>query len=76
VSVAQREKIMRVRRSEEEGAHDHDYKMQEVCVRVCVLCVCACVRVCVCMCVDAVGGTFISSHMYKYIYMQGSSDIS
>ena len=32
VSLAQREKIMRVRRSDEEGAHDHDSKMQEVCV--------------------------------------------
>jgi WD40 repeat protein len=37
VSVAQREKIMRVRRSEEESADDREYKMQEVVWRRLVL---------------------------------------
>ena len=37
VSVAQREKIMRVRRSEEEGKDDSEYKMQEVVWRRLVL---------------------------------------
>ena len=37
VSVAQREKIMRVRRSEEDSADDREYKMQEVVWRRLVL---------------------------------------